>query len=225
MQAPTNPGVSVVVPTFNRAHLLSGCIRSVMCQSYREWELIIVDDGSQDDTASVARQLAGLSPKIRYIRKTNGGVGSARNAGIRAARARLIACLDSDDAYLTNHLAHRLWYLSRNGYDLVQGGFVAYPDAKVVDFFHPERLIELSRCVVGGTFFGRKSVFEALGGFSELAYGEDTELWECAKGRFHLSSIDRPKTYILRDTPGSLRARRAKEWEDSLRKGGLPPKP
>ncbi len=92
------PGmVSVVVPTHNRARIVGAAIESVLAQSYQNVEVIVVDDGSTDDTRSVVER---YGPRVRYLYQTNGGVSSARNLGFANARGEFIALLDSDDEFL-----------------------------------------------------------------------------------------------------------------------------
>ena len=103
------PRVSVVIPTYNRAPLVGQAIESVRAQRMGEFELIVVDDGSTDDTQAVLHALAAAEPRLRIVRQENGGSGSARNAGVAQARATFVALLDSDDlwepGFLTSQLA------------------------------------------------------------------------------------------------------------------------
>ncbi len=94
--------VSVVIPTFNRAYCLERAILSALNQDAGQTEVIVVDDGSEDNTASVVRNIA--DSRLRYIKKTNGGVSSARNVGLDAATGRLVAFLDSDDYWPEKYL-------------------------------------------------------------------------------------------------------------------------
>lgn len=91
------PRVSVVIPTYNRSRALVRALESVFAQTEPVLETIVVDDGSTDDTQAV---LAGFGSRVRAIRKSNGGAGAARNAGIEAARGEFVAFLDDDDAWL-----------------------------------------------------------------------------------------------------------------------------
>jgi glycosyltransferase involved in cell wall biosynthesis len=97
----SNPRVSVIIPTYNRSHYLGKAIDSVLTQSYGDYELIVVDDGSTDDTQDA---LAMYRNAIKLIRQENGGASSARNTGIRAARGEWVAFLDSDDEWLPEKL-------------------------------------------------------------------------------------------------------------------------
>jgi glycosyltransferase involved in cell wall biosynthesis len=94
----THPRVSVVIPTYNRAHLIGESIQSVLTQTFRDFELIVVDDGSSDDTETVVRRFG--DPRIRYTYQENKGISGAQNTGIRTAKGGYIAFLGSDDLWL-----------------------------------------------------------------------------------------------------------------------------
>ena len=102
---------SVVIPTYNRAHLLERSVSSVLRQTYGDIELIIVDDGSTDQTR--ARVSEFQDSRIKYLYKENGGVSSARNMGIKHASGRYVGFLDSDDAYCSRRLSLPLAVLDR----------------------------------------------------------------------------------------------------------------
>ena len=101
--------VSVVIPTFNRTALLGRALASVQRQTFEPLEIIVVDDGSTDDTRQM---LERAFPGCRYLRQPNGGVSSARNLGIEASRGKWIALLDSDDEWLPEKLANQLQLLA-----------------------------------------------------------------------------------------------------------------
>jgi glycosyltransferase involved in cell wall biosynthesis len=92
-----NPTVSVVIPAFNRSTLVTQAVDSVLAQTYTDYEIIVVDDGSTDDTKAA---LAQYGDRVRYIYQENRGASAARNAGVRNAKGRYIAFLDSDDLWL-----------------------------------------------------------------------------------------------------------------------------
>lgn len=104
---PIDPAISVVLPTYNRAALLGRAIRSVLVQGYTDLELLVIDDGSTDETSDV---VAGFRDRrIRYISLgRNTGAGAARNAGIRMARGKFLAFQDSDDEWLPCKLAKQM---------------------------------------------------------------------------------------------------------------------
>lgn len=105
-----SPGVSVIIPTFNRAHCVSVAIESVIAQTFSNFEIIIVDDGSSDGTNDV---LEKFGDRIRVIHQKNRGVSAARNNGIRAARGKWIAFLDSDDRWHPEKLQQQLAALEK----------------------------------------------------------------------------------------------------------------
>jgi glycosyltransferase involved in cell wall biosynthesis len=94
-----HPLISVVIPTYNRAHCISRAIRSALCQTYSHIEVIVVDDGSDDGTEEAVRKNFAANKQLAYVRQDHAGVASARNHGTRIARGQYVALLDSDDAW------------------------------------------------------------------------------------------------------------------------------
>jgi glycosyltransferase involved in cell wall biosynthesis len=100
------PAVSIILPTYNRARFLPAAFESIRSQTFTDWELIVVDDGSTDDTLEMVAKLSADIPQpIQYITQRNQGPYAARNAGIDAMRGQYVACFDSDDIWLPHHLA------------------------------------------------------------------------------------------------------------------------
>jgi glycosyltransferase involved in cell wall biosynthesis len=99
------PLISVVIPTCNRAHYLGEAIESVLCQSYGNLELFVVDDGSTDHTADL---VAGFGDRVRFVRQENRGTGAARNAGIARVAGEFLAFLDDDDAWTEGKLSRQM---------------------------------------------------------------------------------------------------------------------
>lgn len=91
------PKISVIVPCYNQAQYLDECLQSVLDQTYQDWECIIVNDGSPDNTEEVAKKWTEKDSRFKYLKKENGGLSSARNAGIKAAQGEWILPLDADD--------------------------------------------------------------------------------------------------------------------------------
>ncbi len=123
----TGPNVSVVIPTYNRAGLLGRAVRSVLAQSYEDFEVIVVDDGSTDATAGVMANFE--DPRVRCVRLArNTGAAAARNAGIRRARGKFLAFQDSDDEWLPSKLAKQMEAFGRGP----EGLGVVYTDMERV---------------------------------------------------------------------------------------------
>ena len=97
MKFKTMPLISVIVPCYNQAQYLDECLQSVLDQTYQNWECIIVNDGSPDHTEEIAKKWVEKDARFRYLFKENGGISSARNAGIEIAKGEWILPLDADD--------------------------------------------------------------------------------------------------------------------------------
>lgn len=93
------PLVSVIMPAYNAGKHIAESVRSVLAQTYGQWELIVVDDGSRDETAEIVRRFAAADARIKLVSQPNGGQGKARNTGIRMASGELVAFLDADDLW------------------------------------------------------------------------------------------------------------------------------
>jgi len=117
------PEISVVVPVYNAANFLSTAIGSVLKQTFGNWELILVDDGSTDNSLALCRDHAARDSRIHLITQTNSGPSAARNQGVRKARGTFILFLDADDQLSDNALAHLWGTAAREGGDLILGNF------------------------------------------------------------------------------------------------------
>jgi len=107
-----DPGrISVIIPTYNRGEVLERAIKSVLAQTYKNYELIVVDDGSTDNTHSILRK---YKDKIRFYSKLHGGVSSSRNFGLEKAEGTWVAFLDSDDYWLPEKLERQMEFLQKN---------------------------------------------------------------------------------------------------------------
>ena len=121
--------VSVIVPVYNAEKTLSRSVESVLAQTELDWELWLVNDGSSDGSLALCREYEAADPRIHVIDKPNGGVGSARNAGLDAAAGEYVAFLDSDDAYEPNFLKTLLTLAKRESAPVVCGSVrEVYPE-------------------------------------------------------------------------------------------------
>lgn len=208
MTQPEAPTVSVVIPAYNAAWCVAKAIDSVLAQDYRDFELIVVDDGSTDDTAKV---LAAYGDAIRVIRKPNGGLSSARNTGIAAARGEFIAFLDADDWWLPGKLRLQMSSMRQNA----NIGFSS-TTARVVD---PDgNLVNIWACAhwdgpflahlfgsnadvagSGSAVIARRSLFDQVGGFDEtLRSLEDIDMWMRLAAVSEYACLEEPLTVILK---------------------------
>ena len=168
------PLVSVVIPVFNGEAFLREAVESVLAQEYSPIEIIIVDDGSTDGTATVARS---LSDAVRYLHQTNKGPAAARNRGIEHAQGSLIAFADADDLWPEAKLEQQLPYLNDPTIDIVMGRIQQVRLSQTVngetqseEFAEPAFSVNLGSAVI------RKSVFERVGLFDEtMRYSEDVD--------------------------------------------------
>ena len=185
------PEVSVILTVYNRAPYLKRCINSLLEQSFTDWELIAIDDGSEDNSFDVLKGYLRKDSRIKLIRHKNMKLPLSRNKGIIASKGKYITFLDSDDEYEKDHLLKRVDYMeSRPEIDMIRGGVKIIGNEFVRDKNNPVMLIHLSECTIGATFFGRRNVFLSLNGFRNLEYSEDSEFLDRAEKYFHVEKVD-----------------------------------
>ncbi len=223
------PAVSVVIPTYNRAPLLRRALDSVLRQTFRDFEVLVVDDGSTDETAGMVAELRDV--RIRYLRQSrNSGVGAARNRGLREARAELIAFLDSDDEWLPEKLALQVALFSNapDALGLVYTGVESVRDDGRRTIERPRwrgdvfREMLAANVVHGGgsNVMIRRAVVATVGFFHEqVAAIEDYHYWLRIARFFRIDFVDAPLIRYY-DTTGSAERRSlalganldAREW-------------
>jgi glycosyltransferase involved in cell wall biosynthesis len=196
-----SPCVSVVVPCYKQAEFLHEAIGSVVAQTFTDWELIIVDDGSPDDTALVAEKLIAMYPdrSIRLLRKPNGGVSDARNAGIADAHGAYILPLDADDMIQPAMLEKTVHLLDSNP-DIA----IAYTD--ITHFGRIERTVQAAEFdpakiphnnQLNCCSLYRREAWEICGGYRSMHWGyEDWDFWvACTASGLRASRI--PESLLL----------------------------
>ncbi len=209
--------VTVIVPAYNRLHLLHDAIDSIFRQLFRQYRVVVVDDGSTDGTEEYARRLEG-EDKVRYLRLEHSGrPGRVRNAGARLADGEYLAFLDSDDLWAPEKLARQIAF------------FQAYPDLRICHtreiWKRGERIVSqagqrhkrsgfifadsLKKCIIGpSTVMMQRELFEQLGGFREdLEIAEDYELWLRVTASYPVGYIDEPLVTKRGGRPDQLSAR------------------
>jgi glycosyltransferase involved in cell wall biosynthesis len=188
MNTPQTPAVSVIIPAYRVTAYISQTIDSVLAQNFADYEVIVVNDGCPDSDA-LEQALRPYLDRIVYVRKENGGPSSARNAGMRAARAPLVTLLDGDDLLLPDYLRVQTAFLEAHpDTDVVYCNGLVFGDSdyagrKVMDF-SPSRgpvtfeSLVSCRCSVMTTVLARKQSLLGVGGFDEgLRRAEDFDLW------------------------------------------------
>jgi glycosyltransferase involved in cell wall biosynthesis len=162
------PLISVIIPAYNNKDFLKYVsIPSVLAQTYSSWELIVVDDGSYDDTKAVVNTFAGKDKRVRYIYKENGGPGGARNVGIKNAEGKYVLFLDADDALLSTALAALAFTAEQGNYDMTACStwVVAMPKGHFLNCYLDSLPSQFS--------LFRKDLFYRYGFFDETLYVED----------------------------------------------------
>jgi glycosyltransferase involved in cell wall biosynthesis len=200
-----HPLISVIIPSYNAARYLPQAIESVLAQSYRPFEILVIDDGSTDDTVSV---LEKYRSSIRYFRQPNGGPARARNRGIAEARGRYIAFLDADDIWLPNKLSQQVQCLERNAEAALVHSDIYYLDdeTQLQSLREVGRASYVGNCyrlllehnrIIFSTVLVRRESLAQVGGFDEQirhASTEDYDLVLRLGRRFPFAYIPEPLT-------------------------------
>lgn len=119
----SNPALSIIVPIYNSERYIYECVDSVLKQTYTDWELILVDDGSSDNSAEICKEIALSDKRIHFVCKQNGGASSARNIGLNYAKGDRIIFVDIDDIILPRYIES---FMAYDQYDYVVGGFTKW---------------------------------------------------------------------------------------------------
>lgn len=197
---------SIILPTFNRARLIARAMQSVIEQNFEDWELIIIDDGSSDNTREIIEPFLARDKRIHYYFTKNIGAAAARNLGCSFASGKYLTFLDSDDEYLPLHLESHAGILSAApALELLHGGVEVIGDPMVADKDDPSRLIPISECITGATFFIRRDLFKRLGGFTDIPYSDDNDFFRRAQehGAF-IEKVEFSTYRYYRTEPDSL---------------------
>jgi glycosyltransferase involved in cell wall biosynthesis len=214
-QAKQMPRVSVVIPAYNAAGSIARCLGSVLAQTYRGFEIIVVNDGSTD-TELLERALAPYQQQVRYVRQENRGPSGARNFGILHAVGEFVAFLDSDDEWLPGHLSEHMVMLGQDPFlDLVYSDYVLVKDGlRVGHGFglepqHPPVTFEkilTEECTVGtSSAVAKRQALIDAGLFDErFRCCEDFDLWLRMSFRGSKITYHNGLNMVHRLAPGSL---------------------
>jgi len=216
------PLVSVIIPTYNRKKKLPTAIDSVLNQTYKNWELIVVDDRSTDDTRKLIEKYSQRNKRIKYLlNKRKKGPAGARNHGMKNAKGKYIAFLDSDDEWYPNHIKDSVELMEKAGLDMVFGKdnlidkgvnkkkYITmsltkkrfYDNLPKKNIFKEGYILEGffnyligNSCLATDSIMVRKEVLERLRGFDEkLRVAEDYDLWLRIAKDFKIGYLDKLK--------------------------------
>ena len=185
------PAISIVIPLYNKEPHIARALNSVLAQTFQDFEVVIVDDGSTDNSAEVVKKFEDF--RIRLIQQENRGVSVARNRGIEAARAELIAFLDADDEWLPQHLetimclrskfpkagAYATLYSIQHR-ERIKKVDIPCPSLKSGDGLIPRYFKLAAECdpITSSSVCIPRSIFDSVGLFTpDVWWGEDTEMW------------------------------------------------
>lgn len=202
----SEPLVSVIVPCYNYGKYLGEALESVAAQRYQNWECIVVDDGSTDDTNEVGNRYAARDKRFKYIHQQNSGVSAARNAALKASAGEYIQLLDADDLIEPDKLKLQAALLNENkAIDLVYSSFVVFKEAAPTERIGPKLMLNKNPATgrgeqiltplvddnlfLPGCVMFRRTLYEDVGGFTEGIEGiEDWDFFYravLAKKNFH----------------------------------------
>jgi glycosyltransferase involved in cell wall biosynthesis len=219
------PLVSVVIPSYNAARFVGDAVRSVLAQNYPNFEVLVIDDGSTDDTRQVMEQFAG-DARVRYYYQTNRGESGARNTGIQIARGDFIAYCDADDLWEPRKLEQQMpCFNGRPELGVVYTNTVHVDvNNQPVETYQTTRYngkiadkLLLQNFVTGATSIIRKKYFDVVGGYDEsLRTCQDYDMWlrlSAVCEFFYLDVV----TYRYRQWPGQVSRNELMQFENSIR--------
>src|SRR4026209_2838610 len=215
--ADEQPLVSVIIPVYNGARFLRAALESVFAQTYRAFEVIVVDDGSMDESGAIAQSF----PEVHYIRQENQGVAAARNNGIDAARGEFFAFLDQDDLWTPEKLKVQIDYLLNHpdaGYTLTHQQYFLEPGAELPVWFRKELLSTVHTGWVLGTLVVRRTTFEQVGGFATGYSAANDSDWFFRAKAAEIPMVVVPELLLLKRIHEANDSGRAKEILSELLK-------
>jgi len=175
------PEVAIVIPCYRYGNLLADAVASAVAQTWPNLHIVIVDDGSPDDTAAIAEQLIARYPqrRIELLRQPNQGLAAARNAGVRATQSAFVLPLDADDQLAPDAVERLLAALEQRGADVATPNGRTFGDEcrPLVTLPVTRRRLIANNCLVYASLY-RRALFDAIGGYRPIALGyEDWDFW------------------------------------------------
>ncbi len=209
------PNISVVITTYNRADYVSKAIKSVLHQTYPDWELVIVDDGSTDETPKVVSGYLTNDGKVRYIRQANQGLSAARNKGIAETHGKYLAFLDDDDWWVPEKLETQVAYMEacpNIGLSYTRLRIIRETDGRLDDStVIPVKMATTFEEIIDESFIPastvliRRNCLENMDWFKNDAVPqEDLELWLRFSQKWRIEALDIPLTIMKKDARAQL---------------------
>jgi len=219
----SKPKVSVIIPAFNAENTIAETLYSLFWQSFKNFEIIVVDDGSSDRTAKIVESLKSCSPILTYLYQKNKGPAAARNKGFSHSQGEYLIWVDADDIWLPQRLEMLVSFLDKNAdVDLVTSdAYLWYPPAEIKGTYYSTYPLPkefsfinlLQRNFVFTSTLMRRSVWSETGGLNEsrsIIGAEDYEFWlRVLKKNFKLAVLDEPLMFY-RINPKGLSAKELK---------------
>lgn len=219
--------VSIIIPLYNKAPYIKTALETVCFQTYQDWECIIMDDGSTDGSAELAKQIISelADGRFHLLSQSNAGVAAARNNAVKQSSGELLCFLDADDWWEPEFVEEMVRFtelvpnagLWASNYIYYKPGKthvgvtnVVYDDASHTIFNYPKSYAQGTGMPVWtGAVMMRRSIFDECGGFPfGVRLGEDFLLWARVALRYPVAFLDKPLAYYNNDVPAALRATR-----------------
>lgn len=192
-----NPFFSIIIPAYNREHLIEETIRSVINQSYTNWECVVVDDGSTDNTKNIILSLSENDNRIKYIYQKNAERSAARNNGVKNAIGEYICFLDSDDFYTNDHLEKLYEEITSRknpialfftGVKELKNNSLSDPEIEKLDSNNPINFF-LTTAIIPGRICGHRSIFTQEKFDEDIVIVEDLCLWARVAEKFKVYQV------------------------------------
>lgn len=194
-----SPKISVILPVYNGAKYLRESIESIRNQTFSDWELIIVNDGSNDNSATIAQTISAVEPRIRYFEHSqNKGLPCTLNTGLQQIRGKYIARMDQDDISLPNRFKEQYYFLEKNSdIFLVGGGYAPFNEqGHRINIFHPSSSMEIAWKFVTNTYFChpsvmfRREITDTIGGYPNTG-AEDFSFFSKIVRKYKCSNLQK----------------------------------
>jgi glycosyltransferase involved in cell wall biosynthesis len=199
------PSITVVLPVYNGGAFLGKAIESILNQTYRDFEFILINDGSKDGSKQVIDNYAAKDNRIIAVHQENAGLVTTLNRGIAMAKAPFIARMDADDVALPERFAAQIDYMNKHPEIAVLGTSIRLideNDAPITDILYPASPKDVAKEVLRGsplahpTVMMRKAILDEAGGYNQLYnHGEDYELWLRLSEKYQMANL--PEIYLL----------------------------